>query len=76
MPRKDVKVKKPVPDVKAATHEMLARVAKWLEGGTAEADDVACGVPLAVRRPSPEEWRALTEARALAVAYIRKGATL
>ena len=62
--------KKPVPDVKAATREILVRVAAWMETRPAE----FTLYPDA--RYSEEEWAVLEEARALAVAYVRLGARL
>ncbi len=62
-------VKPPVPDVKSATREMLARVADWVD---TEAGWPVLGVQPA--RRSKEEWAALEEARKLAAGYIRMGA--
>ena len=62
--------KKPVPDVKAATREILCRVAAWMETRPAEF------ILYADKRYSEEEWAALEEARALAVAYVRLGVRL
>ena len=62
--------KKPVPDVKAATREILVRVAAWMETRPAE----FTLYPDA--RYSEEEWIALEEARALAIEYVRSGARL
>ena len=59
-----------VPDVQAATEEMLQRVAIWL--ATPAADG------LLYRDVSPNagkaEWAALEKARALAVNYVQLGA--
>jgi hypothetical protein len=63
---------RPVPDVKAATREMLARVAGWMSTNLAE--PMLYGV--LPQGASKEEWAALEEARALATEYVRLGARL
>jgi hypothetical protein len=63
--------KKPVvPDLKAATAEILSRTADWLASPTAQ--DVLFG-HLSLRT-TRAEWAALAEARDLAVNYIKMGA--
>ena len=62
--------KKPAPDVKGATREMLARTAAWMR--SLEGETVLFGH--LGRTFTDEEHAALTEARALAAAYVEKGA--
>ena len=67
MPRKDVKLKKPVPDVGGAVRVALSRAAEWVERAGDE--------DLFGSRPTHVDQKvALGEARALAAAYLRKGA--
>ena len=72
MPSKKV-VKKPVPDVKAVTRNILTQVALFVEEGATWLDLLGA---LPGAGTTKEEWAALQEARALAVEYIRKGAAL
>jgi len=68
--KKKVTPKSVVPDVQAATEEMLQRVAAWLATPAADGllyHDVSpnAGKP---------EWAALEKARALAINYVQLGA--
>jgi hypothetical protein len=65
--------KKPAPDAKAVTRNILTQVALFVEEGATWLDLLG---QLPSAGTTKEEWAALQEARALAVAYIRKGATL
>ena len=59
-----------VPDLKAATREILSRTADWAESLAAQ--DVLFGHLSS--RTTRAEWAILEEARKLAVNYIRMGA--
>jgi hypothetical protein len=60
-------LKHPVPDVASATREVLRKTADWME--RARDEDLFGSRPTHVNQAV-----ALQEARALAVAYVRKGA--
>jgi hypothetical protein len=63
---------RPKPDVKGATRQALSRAALMMENADwYELFGIAAG-----RRTTPEETAAFTEAKSLAVAYVRKGAEL
>jgi hypothetical protein len=68
MTTKKKATKRPVPDVKAATAEILTKMADWLESPEGLAK-------MPVGKLSKEEAAAFEEARRLAVNYIRLGAT-
>ena len=61
---------KPLPDLKAATRDMLLRVAGWMDTKSAEMTLYVT----ASSKATKAEWAVLEEARVLAVAYIRMGA--
>ena len=63
---------KPKPDVKGATRQALTNTANWMES----CDWLPLFGITAERRTTPEETAAFTEAKALAIAYVRKGAEL
>ena len=65
------RTKKPAPDLKGATAEILRRTADWMERGTAGSDAVLIPRLQGVDR---ETWAVLTEARKLAINYVRMGA--
>ena len=64
--------KKPVPSLQGATAAILNCVADWMETPTAMTDSVVFGS--VGRQCSKEELAVLTEARKLAVNYVRLGA--
>jgi hypothetical protein len=61
---------KPLPDLKAATADVLSRIAGWAE--SPEARDVMFGH--LTSRTTKAEWAVLEAARQLAVNYVRMGA--
>ena len=63
-------VAKPLPDLKAATADVLARTADWLSSPASQ--DILFGHLSS--RTTRAEWAVLEEARKLAVNYIRMGA--
>jgi hypothetical protein len=63
-------VTKPLPDVKSATCEILARVAEWMESGQSGFVFPGNGN----KRLTKEEQTALDQARNLAIEYVKLGA--